>query len=356
MRGIGLRENNGIDEACRSKGTSPAVELGSGVPTLISYIIPAYNAENHIEDTLRSCLAQYYRPLEVVVVDDGSTDDTFLVVERFIQKQNCADFKVVCVRQENRGVSAARNEGIRKCRGAFIGFVDADDVLTPERTSVLQSLLVGAPSDIAYGRTERFWKNEEVVDLISGNQSCCATNVERVEMQPLIKFVPPVWANLMRRELVAKVGLFREDLTYAEDYEYIARVRCQHPVVMRTDLVVSLYRRTVGSVTETRGAASLQSELRAFKLIEGHARAHGAYRGEFAQRFSRHFLRVGNAAALLGMGGTAVEAYRASTAAGEGTRRIVSSTLAFLCRNPYFVRMWAKALKLRGCLRRRIKR
>jgi glycosyltransferase involved in cell wall biosynthesis len=96
---------------------------------LVSVIIPAFNAAEHIRQTLDSVLAQTYQALEVIVVDDGSTDATGAIAEEFVKK----DARVQLVRQRNAGVGAARNAAIRKARGEYIAPLDADDFWFPEK-------------------------------------------------------------------------------------------------------------------------------------------------------------------------------------------------------------------------------
>ena len=96
---------------------------------LVSVIIPAFNAAEYIRETLHSALAQTYQALEVIVVDDGSTDATGSIVEEFAKK----DARVQLVKQCNAGVGAARNTGIRMARGEYIAPLDADDIWFPEK-------------------------------------------------------------------------------------------------------------------------------------------------------------------------------------------------------------------------------
>lgn len=96
---------------------------------LVSVIIPAFNAAAYIRQTLGSVLAQSYDAIEVIVVDDGSSDATSRIVEEFVEK----DSRVGLIRQSNAGVGAARNAGIRKARGKYIAPLDADDVWFPQK-------------------------------------------------------------------------------------------------------------------------------------------------------------------------------------------------------------------------------
>jgi len=98
----------------------------------ISVVIPTFNRAQQVQVALRSVLAQTYAEFEVIVVDDGSTDTTQEVVERFVGEQNGTGKQVRFFSQSNQGPSAARNKGIVEARGDWIAFLDSDDQLLPE--------------------------------------------------------------------------------------------------------------------------------------------------------------------------------------------------------------------------------
>ena len=100
----------------------------------ISAIIPTYNRAQMVVEAVASVLAQTHRPLEVVVVDDGSTDDTHRQLERFGDR-------IIWLSQKNQGVSAARNAGVRRARGEFIAFLDSDDLWHPRKLEIQYACL-----------------------------------------------------------------------------------------------------------------------------------------------------------------------------------------------------------------------
>jgi glycosyltransferase involved in cell wall biosynthesis len=106
---------------------------------MFSVVIPLYNKAPHIADTLRSVLAQTYPPAEIIVVDDGSTDGGAVIVEGF------AAAGVVLIRQQNAGVSAARNLGVRRARCDHVAFLDADDSWRPQHLAALRDLISAYP-------------------------------------------------------------------------------------------------------------------------------------------------------------------------------------------------------------------
>jgi|TARA_B110000908_G_scaffold170129_1_gene228826 glycosyltransferase involved in cell wall biosynthesis len=95
---------------------------------LISIIIPTYNREHLILEALESCVLQTYRPIEILVVDDGSTDQTITFVQDWNKGSSHKDVTLKIIEQENKGGNAARNNGIKNSSGEFIAFLDSDDL------------------------------------------------------------------------------------------------------------------------------------------------------------------------------------------------------------------------------------
>lgn len=120
---------------------------------LVSIIIPAYNAEKYIEETLRSTLLSSYTPIEIVVVDDGSDDATSEIVKSYAQKHGAIHFHT----QSNSGVSAARNNAIRNSNGKYILPLDADDLISSDYIEKAVSVLESKPDvKLVYGAAEFF--------------------------------------------------------------------------------------------------------------------------------------------------------------------------------------------------------
>ena len=116
---------------------------------MISIVIPAYNAAATVGRCLDSLLAQTYRDFELIVVDDGSTDSTAQIISAYAER----DSRIRLIRQENAGVSAARNVGLDVARGDLIGFTDSDDAVSPEFLEALLSLY--APGVLPVADIER---------------------------------------------------------------------------------------------------------------------------------------------------------------------------------------------------------
>ena len=124
----------------------------------VSVIIPVYNTEQFLEDCLNSVLAQTFTDFEIIAVDDGSTDNSAAIVKRFSAKDN----RIVIIHQENKGLSEARNTGIKAARGNWITFVDSDDMLAPSFLQKLWDAATQNKANIACSDKLLFWKNSEI--------------------------------------------------------------------------------------------------------------------------------------------------------------------------------------------------
>ena len=122
---------------------------------LISVIVPVYNGEHYLADCIESIEGQTYRNLEIIIINDGSTDGTRKICNTLREVYE----NISVITMEDEGVSAARNAGIEASKGEFITFVDADDRLCPEMLAVLYECMLKTESDIA-GCRFFIWKNE----------------------------------------------------------------------------------------------------------------------------------------------------------------------------------------------------
>ncbi|MCZ6674311.1 MAG: glycosyltransferase family A protein [Verrucomicrobia bacterium] len=173
---------------------------------LVSCIVPVYNGERYLAETLTSIVEQTYSPMEVIVVDDGSTDGTENVVKQF-------GSAVKLVRQENAGTPTARNTGILHSLGEFIGFLDADDLWHPEKIARQISQFASQPGlQLSFTYIQNYWSPE-----ISENRRTLDENL----LKPLPGYVCPTM--LLRRELLDTIGLFDVALQHASEPEWILK-------------------------------------------------------------------------------------------------------------------------------------
>jgi glycosyltransferase involved in cell wall biosynthesis len=142
---------------------------------LVSVIIPAFNRADLIVATVQSVYRQTYRPIECLIIDDGSTDTTVAVIKRIQLQLSAEDFEIHLYNQTNSGAPAARNNGIRNASGAFVQFLDSDDILYPNKIEQQVLIMInnnkidGVYGDWHHGTTEvhRLIKGEKWEDTIS---------------------------------------------------------------------------------------------------------------------------------------------------------------------------------------------
>jgi tetratricopeptide (TPR) repeat protein len=198
---------------------------------LVSVIIPNYNHERYVSDAIQSVLQQTYRNVEIIVVDDGSTDGSRAVIAGFGDQ-------VRYIWQENRGLSAARNTGIAVAAGAYIGLLDADDRVEPDYLQHLVAILAANPDTAAVYCGYRF------VDQVN-------RPLPQIEVRPLPvdavynallygNFLVPE-AMLVRRSCYTRVGPFDETLRACEDWDMWLRIAQNHPV-LATDKILTRHR------------------------------------------------------------------------------------------------------------------
>ncbi len=188
----------------------------TGRPGLASIIIPTFNREKLLDETLASVVAQTYRPIEIVVVDDGSTDNTPSVVDWW--QQSCSQHSDTAIRyfhQSNSGVGSARNRGLIESRGEFIQFLDSDDILHPRKLEVQIGPLQRYPeSDYAFSHMTR------LEDLQEWPQIC----VERAKLSDAADFYcSPLMLTMVgvyRRATCDAAGPWLEDISLGEDEEW----------------------------------------------------------------------------------------------------------------------------------------
>ncbi|MEN9935003.1 MAG: hypothetical protein RLZZ387_1582 [Chloroflexota bacterium] len=210
---------------------------------LVSIVMPHYNGAPYLRIALESALAQTYRPLEVVMVDDGSTDESLATVADLIDAG-----RVRLVRQENGGVAAARNACVAHSAGEYLVFLDNDDVLAPTMVERLMTLVDRAdPAVFAYCDYVRIdTAGEKLPD--SRSLRGARTKMEGNLLAPLLlgAFLLPVCV-LMSRQLIAAAGGVRLRFSPIDDYDLWLCASCHGGVARYLDEPLAFYRQRPGS-------------------------------------------------------------------------------------------------------------
>ncbi|MEM2001634.1 MAG: glycosyltransferase [Candidatus Methanomethylicaceae archaeon] len=211
--------------------------MAEGKP-LVSIIIPCYNGEKFVAEAIQSALDQTYPNKEVIVIDDGSTDRSLEVIKSFGSK----------IRWEtgpNRGGSAARNRGIQIARGELIQFLDADDVLHPQKLERQVDVVCQNPEAIVYcDYVVQDIETGEILEVprreCAGQDSVCfAIMNERIQTS----------APIYHKKWLEAVGGFDEELPCAQEYDLNVRLACHGMKWLHLHEVLYLVRRRSGSVS-----------------------------------------------------------------------------------------------------------
>jgi glycosyltransferase involved in cell wall biosynthesis len=203
------------------------------VGALVSVVIPVFNGERFLREAVQSVLDQKYSPLEIIIVDDGSTDATETVARSFSET-------VRYLRQTNQGPAAARNRGIEHARGDLIAFLDADDVWPEGKLELQLPYLI----------------NDRTIDIVMG----------RIQTG---EFAEPVFSvnlgsAIIRKYVFERVGFLDESMRYSEDVDWFMRAREGGAAIKTVEAVTLIYRQHDENMTRGKSA----SELNVLKALK----------------------------------------------------------------------------------------
>jgi len=185
--------------------------MTAATPPTVSCVIPVYNGQAYLAEAIDSLLGQDYSALEVVVVDDGSTDGTAGVIARYGRR-------IVALHQDNAGVSVARNRGVAAAGGELLCFLDADDRALPGRVAAAVAAFSNDPTLDLVGLSGFFWTPE----------------FREADRQADPRFHAPFWREqlpayigtwMLRRPLWGRVGGFKPGMRFSEDTDWFSRAR-----------------------------------------------------------------------------------------------------------------------------------
>jgi glycosyltransferase involved in cell wall biosynthesis len=210
--------------------------------SLVSVIIPVYNGARYVREALESVFAQTYRPFEVIVVDDGSVDDSGLIAQSFPE--------VRYIRQANQGVAAARNHAIEVARGEFFAFLDQDDLWTPEKLRLQIGHLRSHP-ELGYTLTQqKFFLNP----------GAALPSWFRKELFDSVHTGWVLGTLVVRRTTFAQVGNFATGYAAANDSDWFFRAKAAAiPMAVVPELLLL---KRIHESNESSRAKEVLSELR----------------------------------------------------------------------------------------------
>jgi glycosyltransferase involved in cell wall biosynthesis len=213
---------------------------------MVSVIIPVNNGALYLREAVESVIEQNIANLEIIIVDDGSTDNTKEIVDKLPYKNICYHY------QENGGPSKARNTGIRAAKRNFIAFLDSDDLWPPRKLATQLSYLERTSADLVGGLIQYLY--------MPGSEY----------RQEQLRITDPVYnvhlgALVIRKQLLEKVGLFNEMLRISEDLDWVLKVREKKIPIPILDEVMLMYRVHPSNLTKHKTLKDL-GVLTALKL------------------------------------------------------------------------------------------
>lgn len=190
--------------------------------SIVSIIVPIYNVEQYLDRCMKSIINQTYHNLEIIMIDDGSTDSCFEKCNEWAK----IDSRIKVIHNENGGLSSARNTGLKIANGEFIVFVDSDDYLNVNMVKLLLNAILSSNSDISCGSIELVWEDSPKREFLIKNKKMILSNLDSMESIITEKFLkqPVVYkmyrANIIK-DILFDVGKINEDDFWS--YQVIAK-------------------------------------------------------------------------------------------------------------------------------------
>jgi glycosyltransferase involved in cell wall biosynthesis len=245
---------------------------------LVSILIPCHNAEKFIGETLHSVARQTWQQIEVIVVDDGSQDGSSSVVERFSG--------VKLIRQKNLGAGAARNHAYKASTGTYIQFLDADDLIEPDKIERQVVRLMHNPTCVASSEWGRFYKLPKETRFDPEPVWCDLDPLDWLaasRADGLGMMFPALW--LIPRAIANAAGPWDESLTLGDDGEYFTRILLASERVLFCPGARCHYRSGIsGSLSGRKSLEAWSSAYRVLELCEAHV-----FACENSERMQRAF-------------------------------------------------------------------
>lgn len=226
---------------------------------LISIIIPVYNAEEYLSDCLKSVLNQTYQNFELIMINDGSTDNSMSIARKYLH----ADSRVKIFNQSNKGVSSARNTGIKHSLGGYVIFIDADDTVSSELLEILHANIKIYSADISCSQIANIKSSDDQWDYSDANPEVVTySGFQALEQMLYHKgiYMGPC-AKLYKKSAIAQ-ELFDSNIQITEDLDFNYRV------LKRSDRVCVSLRKLYFVLLHTNSATSREYRRQRIQAIE----------------------------------------------------------------------------------------
>ncbi len=231
----------------------------------ISVVIPVYNVERYIGLCLDSVINQTYKNLEIICVNDGSTDESLKIIEEYQEHDN----RIKIINQENRGLSAARNTGIKQVTGDYIAFLDSDDWVEEDFYEKLYNACENNNADVSIGLTCYYYNNQNIQTDRWVNQHAFANKnniVETIEDRQNIIYSCACWNKIYKTELIKKNNLSFPEGLNIEDVPFTFAISILANKLVKVPEAKIFYRQQPDSIMQK--ASSTRLPFCIFKIYE----------------------------------------------------------------------------------------
>ena len=215
-------------------------KISSKNKKIISIIVPIYNVENYIEKCIDSLVSQTIENIEIILVDDGSTDNTPKIIDEYAKKY---PEKIKVIHKENEGVSIARNVGMKEANGEYVGFLDSDDWVNPDMYEILYNKALEEDFDVVACNTSAIYPDNEVIieSNIKDNESI---------KELMIDAYAVIWNKIYKKSLIENIK-FKEKMNFCEDVRFLYMLYPKINKIGSVDMALHNYLQRTGSLTYT---------------------------------------------------------------------------------------------------------
>lgn len=186
---------------------------------LISIIIPVYRVEKYLKKCIESIINQSYKNLEIIIINDGSDDNSKAICETFAKKDN----RIKVIHKENEGVSIARNKGLEEATGKYIAFIDSDDYVEKGYIEFLYNEIIKENADISICGTININEQGKILNKSIQYENLLDSRQTLIELLNEKYYTSVVWAKMYKTE-IAKKAIFDKNLKISEDLDYIYKI------------------------------------------------------------------------------------------------------------------------------------
>ncbi len=244
----------------------------------ISVVIPVYNVEKYLETCLNSVINQTYKNLEIIVVNDGSKDSSLEICKKYEKLDN----RIILIDQKNRGLSGARNVGIKKATGDYIHFLDSDDYITLNYYEKMIEALSDTDADIVVGGF--YYEKYAAKNSVRYDYPYCYTSMEDKFIKTQLYFKRFAWRYLVKRTLLVDNNILFTEGRYFEDWNFTVHITILANKIITAPATEYFYRKNQDGIMLGRNKLKAQKRKEDSKYMEN-------LTNELLNKYNIHFAK-----------------------------------------------------------------